>query len=353
MLYKKNNYRYSLASNKVSKLDCPNCGAKKHWQRYIDVETGHVLPEKYGRCDNEQKCGYGLNPYEDGYSAERLNGSRRPEGSQMARTNTGDLQIREPVYIPESIFNETLIGYERNGFISYLIKHAPYPFDKTDVEKVIGLYYLGTKTEGDMRGALCIPYIDYQGNIRAIQTMRFDKNNHKCGISFLHSLIKEENGKKGMPSPDWLQGYMQNSKKVDCLFGEHLLSKHPLNPIALVEAPKTAIYGTLYFGFPTNPGKFIWLASYNRSSLTYDKCKILKNRKVVLFPDLSSDGSTFKQWAKKAEEFNRSIPGASFTVSDLIEKYADSKDKEKGLDLADFLVKLDWRRFRDYCSHTD
>ena len=50
--------------------------------------------------------------------------------------------------------------------------------------------------------------------------------------------------------PNWLTPYKKNESKVSCLFGEHLLSKYPHNPIALVEAPKTAIYSTLYFGTP-------------------------------------------------------------------------------------------------------
>ena len=62
-----NEHRYILASNKVPKPDCPYCGAKKHWQRYIDKKTGKVLPDLYGRCDNEEKCGRWNDPYKMGY----------------------------------------------------------------------------------------------------------------------------------------------------------------------------------------------------------------------------------------------------------------------------------------------
>ena len=61
-------HRYTLASNKVKKLDCPYCGAKRHWQRYIDIETGEVLPEQHGRCDNSDKCGRQVTPKDTGYA---------------------------------------------------------------------------------------------------------------------------------------------------------------------------------------------------------------------------------------------------------------------------------------------
>jgi hypothetical protein len=58
-----------------------------------------------------------------------------------------------------------------------------------------------------------------------------------------------------------------------------LLSLYPNNPIALVEAPKTAIYGSLYFGVPRTSKEMLWLAVYNLSSLTYKKLKVLEEDK--------------------------------------------------------------------------
>jgi hypothetical protein len=108
---------------------------------------------------------------------------------------------------------------------------------------------------------------------------------------FLHSVIEKHYPKeKEAPLPAWLESYRESETKVSCLFGEHLLGKYPANPVALVEAPKTAIYGTLYFGFPERPTNLIWLAAYNLSSLTIEKCRELSGRKVFLFPDLSANG---------------------------------------------------------------
>ena len=143
-----------------------------------------------------------------------------------------------------------------------------------------------------------------------------------------------------------MEAYLKQDKRVSCLFGSHLLSKYPQNPIALVEAPKTAIYGSLYFGFPEQPENFIWLAVYNKSSFSYDKLKVLQGRDVYTFPDLSKDGNTFKEWETKAKEMENRLPGTKFIFSDLLEQLAPETDKYEGYDIADYLIKQDWRIFR-------
>src|SRR5690606_24183239 len=122
--------------------------------------------------------------------------------------------------------------------------------------------------------------------------------------------------------------------------------KYPNNPIALVEAPKTAIYGTLYFGLPNNPKNLLWLAVYNLSSLNLNKCKALKGRNVYLFPDLSKDSKAYNLWSEKAQKIQEQLENAMFKVSDLLEELAPNQDREKGKDIADYLIKLDWRKFR-------
>ena len=74
--------------------------------------------------------------------------------------------------------------------------------------------------------------------------------------------------------------------------------------------------------------------------------KALKGRFVYVFPDLSKDGNTFKEWETKAKEYESRLPGTRFIFSDLLEQAAPEADKSEGNDLADFLIKLDWRRFR-------
>ncbi len=97
-------YRYSL-EKKGKKQVCPQC-RKKTFVRYVDNHTNYYIPEIYGRCDRENKCGYHLNPYKDGY----------------AKSNHHFFRVRtfpkkeQPVFIPEEVLKYTLQGYEHNVF---------------------------------------------------------------------------------------------------------------------------------------------------------------------------------------------------------------------------------------------
>jgi len=342
-------YRYKL-ENGSKKHHCPNCN-KKRFVRYIDTEIGEILPDDYGRCDRESKCGYHLNPYKNGY-AERIR--EQEQGNAVnwkpkAPTYKPKAQPKkETVFIPVSELVKTLRNYDKNIFIQNLLSKVEFPFDAEDIEKTISLYRLGTNAEN---GAICFPFIDVDQNIRAVQEKIFDDNNHtdkskKYHTSWLHSRLQYSQY-RNKPLPDWLKAYLNNDIKVSCLFGEHLLNKYPQNPVALVEAPKTAIYGTLYFGFPEQPGELLWLAVFNLSSLTYEKCKVLKGRDVYLFPDASKEGTAFKDWSNKANDLQSKLSGTYFKVSNLLERLAPDPDKEQGNDLADYLIKQDWKQYRE------
>lgn len=347
-----NEYRYIL-EKKSKKHICPdvNCG-NKTFVRYIDTNTDDYLPDQYGRCDRESKCSYHLNPYRDGYAKMKseqergdYSGNWKPQRPAHRPKPTPQ---PEPVFVPVEVFKQTLKpeGYEQNVFIQNLLSRVSFPFDVKDVERVIAQYYLGTVCNGYRAGGITFPFIDKSGNVRAIQVKQFDQTNHTTVTDFLHSIIKKHHQRKNEALPGWLEGYNKNELKVSCLFGEHLLSKHPLNPVALVEAPKTAVYGTLYFGFPEKFEKLLWLAVYNLSSLNFEKCKALQGRDVYLFPDLSESGKAFELWSKKAKELSELMPGTRFEVSDLLETLAPNELKEHGADIADVLIKMDWRKFR-------
>ena len=341
-----NEHRYILEKGN-KKYFCPDCN-KKRFVRYIDTVTGDYLPEDYGRCDREIKCTYFLNPYTDGY-AKMITDQERGANLGSWKPKPIKRTTKSPqstVYIPNDVFNKTLNWYEQNVFIQNLLSRVSFPFDAKDVERVISQYYLGTICNGYRAGAITFPFIDKTGNVRAIQVKQFGQTNHTTGTDFLHSIIEKYHLKKNEALPGWLGAYHKNETKVSCLFGSHLLSKYPLNPVGLVEAPKTAIYGTLYFGFPEQPENLLWLAVYNLSSLSLEKCKALHGRDVYLFPDLSKDGTAFAKWSNQAKQFTELIPGTRFEVSDYLETLAPNELKEHGADIADVLIKMDWRKFR-------
>jgi hypothetical protein len=348
-----NQPRYLLASNKAPKLNCPYCGAKKHWQQYLDIETGIVLPKQHGRCDNSQKCGKWITPKETGYAKMIWESEQGVIGVTKVTVPKQNYFRTKPkyrtVYFDFETFKKTLepSRYSKNVFIQNLLNSEPFPFNVEEVTKVIQLYRLGTVVSNCyMYGAITFPFIDANNNVRTIQVKQFDETNHTTGTDFLHSIIEKHHTRNNKPLPKWLEAYTKQDKRVSCLFGEHLLSKYPQNPVALIEAPKTAIYGTLYFGLPETSENLIWLAVYNKSSFSFDKLKALKGRDVYVFPDLSKDGATFKEWETKAKLFERQIEGISFKFSDLLEELAPERARSEGDDLADFLIKLDWRTFR-------
>lgn len=341
---------YKLASNKVQKIDCPYCGAKKHWQRYINIETGEVLPENHGRCDNSDKCGKWITPKDTGYSKIIWEQEKRIDSELLLKhKNNSQKEIRiEPIYFNNETFQYTLAKdrYEKNVFVQNLIHNIQFPFESKEVKKIIEIYKLGTIAKGYRCGAITFPFIDVEGNVRAVQVKQFDEQNHTTGTDYLHSIIIKHYNRNDIQLPKWLEEYSKQPKFISCLFGEHLLCKYRNNPVALVEAPKTAIYGALYFGLPESDESLIWLAVYSKSSLTFDKIKVLEGRKVIVFPDLSKKGDTYKLWEDKAKQYEKQLKNTRFIFSDLLEKYATDDEKDKGLDIADFLIKQDWRLFR-------
>jgi hypothetical protein len=116
-----------------------------------------------------------------------------------------------------------------------------------------------------------------------------------------------------------------------CLFGEHLLIDKT-KPVAIVESEKTAVIASVYLP------QFIWVAVGSLTNLNAEKCSILQGRTVTLFPDLNG----FEKWSSKAKELSHL---ATFTVSDLLERKASEAEKKQGFDLADYLIKHDYKAF--------
>ena len=324
-------YKYSLQKGSAKSI-CPEC-RNKTLVRYVDNITGELCAPQYGRCDREVKCGYhNRPPREIEY---------KPFINYKVVVSKPKPQPLSP--IPFEVLDDTLSNYEQNTFIQNLLQRVAFPFSPVDLEVIISMYYLGTvPTWG---GGVSFPFIDINNTVRAIQVKQFDQANHTTKTTFLHSILKYKFEQQGQALPDWLTAYELNESKVSCLFGEHLLKKFPNNPVALVEAPKSAIYSTLYFGLPDVPDRFLWLAVYNLSSLNTIKCKALEGRNVVLFPDLSTDGKAFNLWNSKLNELN-TIKGARFTISNLLELNASQAERENGCDIADYLICKDWRLFR-------
>lgn len=322
-----NQYKYILDPSS-KKFKCPGCN-RLSFVRFVNSQnkTEYYDNENIGRCDHESQCGY----FEKPDSNTILNGVVMPD--------------KPMVLIPDEILKATQKGYENNQFIQNLLKNVKYPYLKTDIEKVIELYKLGTIEKGYLKGGISLPYIDENNLCRAIQVKTFDIVNHTKETGFIHAILFSYYRGKGEPIPQWITDYQDQVTKVSCLFGAHLLPKYPNNPIILVEAPKTAIIGTLTYGMPDNENKPLCLAVFNLSSMKDYKMKALAGRKVVLYPDLSPTGKAYRLWQKQinqiAEKYN-----IRYTISDLLEKNAKDYERYNCNDLADYLLNLNWCDFR-------
>lgn len=312
-------YKYILEKGSKKHL-CPACG-KKRFVRYIDSATGEYLPIQFGRCDREVSCSYHLNPYIENYKNDKseMNVTQLSPRKNNGKISSAFTSIPKAIsFIPVEVFKQSRASYHQNNFIKYLSAL----FDNETVTSLISLYHIGTSKH--WLGATVFWQIDQIGNIRTGKIMLYNPGNGKRvkepynHISWVHTDLK---------LPDF--------NLNQCFFGEHLLNTDNSKPLAIVESEKTAVIASVYYP------QFFWLAVGSLSNLSAEKCKCLRFRKVLLFPDLNC----FNKWSAKAKEISQSIPGLRFFVSDLLEKRAVESDKSKGLDLADFLVRFDYHRF--------
>lgn len=321
-------YKFDRSSRKFL---CPRCG-KKRLVRFVDSVTGELQPEQYGKCDREEKCGFLLYPKSDWLESANLS------KSLAIRRESKHPVIRKQVFIPWDALKTTLEGYSECTFFNYLSNRG---VPDNLLEEIISMYLLGTIQSGYLRGALTIPFINENDQVAFIQVKQFDERNKTVKTSAFHTLIKDK------PGNQWIEEYEKNELKVSCFFGAHLLKKYPKNPIALVEAPKTAIYGTCYNGLPKDDKGLLWLAVYNKSSLTEDKFKVLKGRMITVFPDLSPNGGTFNEWKNKVEHFANKLSRTKVVVNDLLELYAPDELRQSGGDLADVLSQFTWQEYQN------
>ena len=138
-------------------------------------------------------------------------------------------------------------------------------------------------------------------------------------------------------------------KTHHCLFGTHLLSGERLtvngerlknNPepitlnheptIAVVEAEKTAVILSAHYP------EYLWLAAGGLTELTSQKLFPLRHHRIVLFPDTDPDQTAYTRWYAIAQDAHRQY-GLDIRVSSLLEHRATAEQKQRKIDLVDFL----------------
>ena len=116
-------YRFHLEKYRYgSKIDCPNCGRKRCFVRYIDEEGTVHFPSSVGKCDHEQSCGYHYTPREyfrDNSEAVSNNDRSIERIFHKSVIHTRPAPV-EPSYIPDRIVRASLSHYDKNPLYRYL-----------------------------------------------------------------------------------------------------------------------------------------------------------------------------------------------------------------------------------------
>ncbi len=286
--------------------NCPACGQRQVFVRYVD-ERGEYLADDVGRCNRESNCGFHRTPKEQfaEHPTEHAQHVFIPRSFSRATT----FKAKPFDSLPVVHLERTLVNYECNGLVEFLLTRL----DPSAVNQAVTRYLIGTD------GERCVFWqIDQQGRIRTGKLIAYNpttgKRRKEANASWLHSELKK-------------RGALPESFELgQCFFGEHLLKAEPTAPIAIVEAEKTAVIASLILP------EFVWLASGGKTQLNAQRLNVMRNRRVLLFPD----GDAFERWQAVADE--ATAQGLDVRCSDLIELQGTSDEKAEGFDLADYLL---------------
>lgn len=296
-------YNLEKYHGRSSRHQCPKCGDKHSFTYYVD-ERGYPLDKTVGRCNHESACGYHYTPKE--YFKDN------PEDRK------GRMAYR-PLIKPRPIPPTDYVPTE------YLLKS--FSFDSNLCEFLCGIFDIGTikKAWEDYGIGATKDYstifwqIDILGRIRTGKIIKYDsETGHRIkdlGVNWIHAEMKKQ---RLLPTTFNLS---------QCLFGEHLLIKHPNKNVALVESEKTAVICSM--AIP----EYNWLAAGGKSQLSVEKMKVLRGKRVVAFPDV--DG--FEEWQGRAKEL-KSI-GIDIVVSDYLNRVATAEQRANKIDVADLILE--------------
>ena len=297
------NFKYQLA--KKGKAICPEC-ERKTFVLYVDTITGEPLHSTVGKCDRADNCGHHYTPRQ--YSSDNnISFDKKKYDRPALRTPKPQ---PKPSYIDSDVFKKSLRIYDQNNLISYLCSIVGEEATCMAIQR----YFIGTSKHWE--NSTVFWQIDANGKVRAGKIMQYNPLTGRRvkeptnRITWVHRAMK-----------------LQDFNLSQCLFGEHLLSTDRNRPVAIVESEKTAIIASCYYP------SFIWLACGGCGNLNPKLCESLRGRNVILFPDIKQ----YNEWKRKAKTLSILC---NISVSSLLEKRASENERNRGFDLADYLVQF-------------
>jgi hypothetical protein len=338
-----NEHRFILQPYRspASRFRCPECRHRRRtFTRYIDLDIDSYLADHVGRCDREDKCGYHYTPRQ--YFAEN------PCDVRVQQTKVCKaMPVKDHFnHLPASLLKESLAqkAYIHNNFVLVLAEIFGWETALQAAER----YNIGTSKY--WHGATVFWQVDTEGRARTGKIMLFDKSTCKRvkkpfnHIAWVHKIVGKSVS-RGSPkeatamvangndtfgiAPDHLSDFrssgLSDYKLKQCLFGEHLLCENTDAIVGIAESEKTAVMASIMMP------DFIWLAAGSLHGLDEDKCQALKNRTVLLFPDVGAYG----YWVERTRTLNLKIPTATFTVHEEMERTATDEERAIAADMGD------------------
>lgn len=315
-----NTHRFILEKYKgaSSRYTCPQCDTPKSFTRYVDTTTGGYIREDVGRCNRENNCTYHFTPKQ--YYEQNPNSFEKNSVSVSTSYRRGKQETSQKVIsaIPPKILWQSMQHgknivqlAQTNHFTKYLIRL----FGGRTAFCLMYDYFVGTSKNG----GTVFWQIDVNEKVRTGKIMLYNPETGKRSKEVL---------------PNWVHSKLQlpNFNLRQCFFGEHMLPLFKNKTVAIVESEKTAIIASQYLP------QFVWIACGGLAGLQPEKFEVLKGRDVVLFPDIKG----FDKWRQRADELSHI---ANIKVSELLEKKANSYERENGLDLADYLIRYNPKEF--------
>lgn len=281
-------YHLQKYTNPSSRFRCPSCGRPRCFTLYVDRDNNPISP-LCGRCDHESSCGYHLTPHQ--YYMQHPGQHSHINPGNYARPIHKTVRPATVCVIPQSIAHTITDRCHQ----SHLERYLRTRFPQETINRIQQEYHLHSTRDG----STVFYQIDINNHIRTAKILQYNlQTGHRVKdpnfpnrINWLHCRLMQ----LGLLPRDW--------QLTQCLFGEHLLSKteNQRKPVALVESEKTAVICSAVM--PDT----VWLATGGKTQLNPDRLSVLKNRNVIVFPDL--DAHTY--WVNKIKPIlpNCSIPG--------------------------------------------
>ena len=299
-------YRFILEKyhGRESRHTCPNCHKKRCFTRYIDKWGLFSFPDDVGKCDHINSCGFHRSPKDFFKENRSLNETIMNQKKPFISENKINTSVS---FHPISLMESTLKNYGQNHLFTFLSEK----FGKKRTEELFTRYYVGTAKDNSTVFWL----VDFLNRVRGGKIILYGVDGHRIKGT-LHDVR-------------WAHSQMQipyfNFKS--CYFGEHLLNGDRNSTIAMVESEKSAIIAACYIP------ECVWIATGGLGNgFSAEQLSLLRGRNVVLFPDLNGT----EKWRSQLKKMK--AMGIHATIFDGLEQLATKEEKQKGLDIADFLL---------------